>query len=132
MNSGSSERIVLGSGPADFPQARAGAAYFKREDAGHLGARPLARELLARTGIDPAELDEVIVGCVGQLLTIEANVARVIALRAGVPLAVPAHTVARNCASGMQAVDAAVDRDRSRPRRALPVPGRRGDERGTR
>ena len=87
-----------------LPQARAGGAYA-REDTGHLGAA-LARELLARTGMDPAELDEVIVGCVGPPHD-QANVARVIALRAGVPRAVPAHTVARNCASGIQAVTSA-------------------------
>jgi len=98
------DRVVLAAG-LRFPQARAGGA-FAEEDAGHLGAE-LARELLARTGIDPAELDEVIVGCVGQPHD-QANVARVIALRAGVPRAVPAQTVARNCASGMQAVDTAV------------------------
>ena len=40
--------------------------------------------LLARTGIDPARIDEVIIGCVGQPAH-SPNVARVIALRAGVP-----------------------------------------------
>jgi acetyl-CoA C-acetyltransferase len=96
-------RIVIAAG-LRLPQARAGVAYA-REDAGHLGAR-LARELLARHGLDPGELDEVIVGCVGPPHD-QANVARVIALRAGVPRHVPAHTVARNCASGLQAVTAA-------------------------
>ena len=94
------ERVVLAAG-LRLPQARAGAAYGG-EDAGHLGAT-LARELLARTAIDPGELDEVIVGCVGPPHD-QANIARVVALRAGIPRAVPAHTVARNCASGMQAV----------------------------
>ena len=84
-----------------LPQARAGGAYA-REDAGHLGAT-VVRECLARSGIDPAKLAEVVVGCVGPPHD-EANVARVIALRAGVPRAVPAHTVGRNCASGMEAV----------------------------
>lgn len=68
-----------------------------------------ARELLARTGVDPGLFDEVIVGCVGPPHD-QANVARVIGIRAGVPERVPAHTVARNCASGMQAVTTAVDR----------------------
>jgi len=99
-------RIVLAAG-LRFPQARAGGAYG-REDAGHLGAAA-ARELIARTGLDPALLDEVIVGCVGPAHD-QANVARVIALRAGVPRPVPAFTVGRNCASGMQAVTTAVDR----------------------
>jgi acetyl-CoA C-acetyltransferase/acetyl-CoA acyltransferase len=94
------EPICLAAG-VRLPQARAGGAYA-REDAGHLGA-VVVREVLARAGLDPGLLDEVIVGCVGPPHD-QANVARVIALRAGVPRHVPAHTVGRNCASGMEAV----------------------------
>ncbi len=101
--------IVLAAG-LRLPQARAGGAYA-REDAGHLGAA-LARELLARTGLDAALLDEVIVGCVGPPHD-QANVARVVALRAGVPRGIPAYTVGRNCASGMQAVTSAATRIRA-------------------
>ncbi len=96
-------RIVLAAG-LRLPQARAGGVYMQ-EDAGHLGARA-ARELIAQTGVDPSTIDEVIVGCAGPPHD-QANVARVIALRAGIPRSVPAHTVARNCASGMQAVTTA-------------------------
>lgn len=96
--------IVLAAG-LRTPQVKAGGA-FAREDAGHLGSR-LCRELLARTGVDGGELDEVIVGCVGPPAS-QANVARVIALRAGIPERIPARTVARNCASGMEAVSCAV------------------------
>jgi acetyl-CoA C-acetyltransferase/acetyl-CoA acyltransferase len=78
---------------------------FAREDAGHLGAL-VAREIVARSGIDPAAIDEVIVGCVGPPHD-QANVARVIGLRAGIPRGVPARTVARNCASGIEAVTTA-------------------------
>ncbi len=61
------------------------------------------REILDRTALDPAHIDEVILGCGGPDAR-EANVARVAALRAGVPQAVPAFTVQRNCASGMEAI----------------------------
>ncbi|MCA8955088.1 MAG: thiolase family protein, partial [Planctomycetes bacterium] len=61
------------------------------------------REVLDRTGIDPATIDEVILGCAGPASD-EANVARVAALRAGIPQRVPAVTVMRNCASGMEAL----------------------------
>lgn len=61
------------------------------------------RETLDRTGIDPRQIDEVILGCAGPDAR-EANVARVAALRAGVPQSVTAVTVMRNCASGMEAV----------------------------
>jgi acetyl-CoA C-acetyltransferase/acetyl-CoA acyltransferase len=87
------------------PWARAG-GRFAKENAGHLGA-VAARELLARTGVDPAAIDEVIVGCVGPPHD-QANVGRVVALRAGVPAHVPARTVGRNCASGMEAVASAM------------------------
>ena len=72
-----------------------------------LGAEELGRmavsALLAKTGIDPGIIDEVIMGCVGQPVD-AANVSRVIALRAGIPDHVPAITVHRNCASGFEAV----------------------------
>ncbi len=97
-------RIVLAAG-LRVPQARAG-GVFAGENAGHLGAA-VASELIARAGVDPAAIDEVIVGCVGPPHD-QANVGRVIGLRAGVPRAVPGRTVARNCASGMEAVTEAM------------------------
>lgn len=71
--------------------------------------RSAASALLAQTGIDPATIDEVIFGCVGNPVD-AANVARVIALRAGVPESVPAVTVSRNCASGFEAITQAADK----------------------
>ncbi|MCE0521770.1 MAG: thiolase family protein [Methylacidiphilales bacterium] len=65
--------------------------------------------LLTRTGIDPQKIDEVIFGCVAQPAE-AANIARVIALRAGIPESVPAVTVHRNCASGFEAVTTAQER----------------------
>ena len=97
------QSVVLAAG-LRTPWVKAGGA-FQGENAGHLGAR-LARELLARTGVDPAQLSEVVAGSVGPPHD-QANIARVIALRAGVPWEVPARTVARNCASGIEAVTAA-------------------------
>ena len=83
------------------PFSRAGS------DLAHMDAVDLGRHavnaLLTRTGIDPMLVDETIFGCVGQ--PPEAmNVARVIALRAGLPEAKPAMTVHRNCASGLEAI----------------------------
>ena len=77
-------------------------------DAVELG-RTAAAALLARTGLDPALIDEVILGCVGQPAD-AANIARVVALRAGVPRSVPALTVHRNCASGVEAITQAADK----------------------
>ena len=65
-----------------------------------------ARPLLLRHTFPLDALDEVILGCImpGER---EANVGRVVALRLGIPQSVPAWTVQRNCASGMQSVDSA-------------------------
>ena len=61
------------------------------------------RALLDRTKIDPATIDEVIFGCCGQSSD-APNIARVISLLAGLPDRIPGYTVARNCASGAQAI----------------------------
>ena len=63
----------------------------------------VVRSLLERTKLDPKEVQEVIFGCVGQQSD-APNIARVIALMAGLPIPTPAFTVQRNCASGLQAV----------------------------
>src|SRR5712691_459688 len=85
-------------------------------DLASLGADELGRiavnALLVRTGLDPALVDEVIFGCVAQPVD-AANVARVIALRAGIPESVPAITVQRNCASGCEALTLAQEKLRA-------------------
>lgn len=65
-----------------------------------------ARPLLARQPFSPSDFDEVIAGCV-MAGPDEANIARVVALRLGCDQHVPAWTVQRNCASGLQALDCA-------------------------
>ncbi len=65
-----------------------------------------ARPLLARQPFSAEQLDEVIVGCM-MPGPHEANIARIIALRLGCGKKVPAWTVQRNCASGMQSIDSA-------------------------
>ena len=64
------------------------------------------RPLLARQFFHPSDFDEVILGCVMPGPD-EVNIARVVALRLGCGKRVPAWTVQRNCASGMQALDCA-------------------------
>ena len=82
-------------------------------DLSRVGADELGRiavnALLTRTGLDPNRIDEVIFGCVGQPAD-AANIARVIALRSGIPEHVPASTVHRNCASGCEAVTQAYEK----------------------
>jgi acetyl-CoA C-acetyltransferase len=62
------------------------------------------RALVARTGVDPAALDDVVLGCVDQIGAQSTNIARVAALSAGLPESVPATTIDRQCGSSQQAV----------------------------
>lgn len=64
------------------------------------------RELLERQSFSPQDINEVVIGCVMPSAD-EANIGRVISLRLGCGKAIPAWTVQRNCASGMQALDSA-------------------------
>ena len=99
------EAVIVGG--VRTPFVKAGAA-FNSLPAQELG-RLAVRELLDRTNLDPARVDELICGNVASPVD-AANVARVIALRAGIPRDKIAHTVSRNCASGFECVTQAVDR----------------------
>ena len=83
------------------PFVKAG-SVFKRTPSYELG-RIAAAEVIARSELDPGRIDEVVFGHCA-MPSEAANSARVMALRAGVPERVPAVTVHRNCASGMEAV----------------------------
>ncbi len=71
-----------------------------------LAAMPIAA-LVARTGLDPAAIDDVILGCANQAGEDNRNVARMAALLAGLPDSVGGSTVNRLCASGLDAVGTA-------------------------
>jgi acetyl-CoA C-acetyltransferase len=71
-------------------------------------ATDAGRALLLRQPFAPADLDEVILGCAAPAPD-EVNIGRVAALRMGCGHKMPAWTVMRNCASGMQALDSAID-----------------------
>jgi 3-oxoadipyl-CoA thiolase len=66
------------------------------------------RALVERTAIDAGLVDDVILGCANQAGEDNRNVARMAALLAGLPVAVPGQTVNRLCGSGLQAVNAAM------------------------
>jgi 3-oxoadipyl-CoA thiolase len=65
------------------------------------------REAAARAGLNPADVDDVILGCANQAGEDNRNVARMALLLAGFPVEVPGQTVNRLCGSGMQATIAA-------------------------
>ena len=93
------ERIAIIAGYRS-PMGKAGGA-LKNVTAHDLGAR-IVKEVVLRSKVDPEMIDEVIIGNVAQPVE-AANIARVIALKAGLPEKIPAFTVHRNCASGMEA-----------------------------
>jgi len=100
------ERLAIING-VRTPFAKAGTS-LKGYSADNLGAIAV-REILSAVSIDPRIIDEVIIGNVAQPAN-AANIARVIALKAGIDQSVPAYTVHRNCASGMEALSTAANK----------------------
>lgn len=80
--------------------------WFRNIRSDELGVL-VVRELVRRVGIDPAEIEDVIMGCATQCGEQAMNVARYITIMAGLPLKVGAQTVNRQCASGLAAVNTA-------------------------
>ena len=93
---------IVDGARSPFLKARGTPGPFKAADL----ATQVARNLTLRQPFSPDAFDEVIAGCVMPGPD-EANIARIVALRIGCGDRVPAFTVQRNCASGMQALDSA-------------------------
>jgi 3-oxoadipyl-CoA thiolase len=70
-------------------------------------AATVIRAIVERTGIDPAEIEDVVLGCANQAGEDNRNVARMAALLAGLPVEVAGQTVNRLCGSGLQAINTA-------------------------
>jgi acetyl-CoA acyltransferase len=68
------------------------------------------RAAVERSGIDPARIDDVILGCAFPEGEQGMNVARVASMRAGLPIHVPGQTVNRFCASGLQTIATAAEK----------------------
>jgi acetyl-CoA C-acetyltransferase len=97
------EEVVLVSG-ARTPIGTFGGS-LKDVAAAELGKTAI-RCALERAGVDPAQVDDVIMGCVGQVGE-DAYIARTSAVGAGIPIEVPAITVNRLCGSGLEAINRA-------------------------
>ena len=69
-----------------------------------LAALPIAALLARNPSLDPAAIDEVLLGCANQAGEDNRNVARMAALLAGLPVSVPGATINRLCGSGLDAV----------------------------
>jgi acetyl-CoA C-acetyltransferase len=97
------EEVVIVSGVRTAIGRFQGA--FSNTPASDLGAAVI-REAVARAGIEPTQVDQVILGCVGQVAE-DAYIARHAAVKACLPIEVPAYTVNRLCASGLEAINTA-------------------------
>jgi len=67
------------------------------------------KAVVERSGIDPAQIEDVILGCANQAGEDNRNVARMALLLAGLPVEVAGQTVNRLCGSGLQAINAAAN-----------------------
>jgi len=88
---------------------RAKRGKFKDMRPDDLAAAAL-RGLIERAGIEAGEVDDIILGCAFPEGEQGMNVARVAALKAGLPIHVPAQTVNRFCSSGLQSIALAAER----------------------
>jgi len=66
--------------------------------------------LLERTGIDPLTIEDIIIGCAFPEGEQGMNMARIAAMKAGVPYQIPAQTINRFCSSGLQSIASAAER----------------------
>src|ERR1700704_3670925 len=102
------DAVIVSSVRTAGGKARAGALRAARPD--DLAATVITEAIRRAPGIDPADVDDVILGCAMPEAEQGLNVARIASLRAGVPVSAPAVTINRFCASGLQAIAFAAER----------------------
>ena len=95
------EAVIVSTARTPIGKAYRGA--FNNTEAPTLGGHAV-RHAVERAGIDPAEVEDVIMGCAMPQGTQGMNVARQIALAAGLPVTTAGMTVDRQCSSGMMAI----------------------------
>jgi acetyl-CoA C-acetyltransferase len=95
-----SEAYIVGAVRSPVGRRNGGLAAIHPADM----ASQVLQELIARTGVDPAAVEDVIMGCVSQVGPQTADIARTAWLSAGLPESVPGVTIDRQCGSSQQAV----------------------------
>ncbi len=88
---------------ARTPLTKAGRGAFNNTTGATLGAYAI-RAAVERAGLTGGEVDDVVMGCAAQQGSTGGNVARLAALRAGLPVTVPAMTIDRQCSSGLMTI----------------------------
>lgn len=101
------EAVIVAT--ARTPIGKAGRGALNRLDGPELGAIAI-REALARAGVETAEVEDVLLGAARLEGPQGGNVARLAALRAGLPITVPGVSMDRKCASGLNTIAYAAQR----------------------
>jgi len=101
------EAVIVST--ARTPLCKSWRGAFNMTHGATLGAHAV-RHAVSRAGIDPAEVEDVIMGCAHPEGATGANIARQIALRAGLPVGTAGMTVNRFCSSGLQTIAMASQR----------------------
>ncbi len=115
------EAVVASAVRTPVGKAPKGTLRFTRPD--DLGAIAVKEAVARVPGLDPKEIEDVIIGCAMPEAEQGGNVARLIALRAGLPIESAAMTVNRFCASGLQTIALAAERIRGGGGEALVAGG---------
>jgi len=100
------EAVIIDAVRTPIARSHPEKGWFKDIRSDELGVIVI-RGLLNRTKIDPAQIEDVILGCATQSGEQAMNIARYISIMAGLPFGVAAQTINRQCASGMTAVHSA-------------------------
>jgi acetyl-CoA C-acetyltransferase len=101
------EAVIVST--ARTPLCKSWRGAFNMTHGATLGAH-VVKQAVARAGVDPAEVEDVIMGCAHPEGATGANIARQIALRAGLPVGTAGVTVNRFCSSGLQTIAMASQR----------------------
>ena len=102
------EAVIVAAARTPVGKARKGALRHTRPD--DLAAVAISEAVRRAPGLKPGEIEDVILGCAMPEAEQGMNVARIAALRAGLPVEVPAVTINRFCASGLQSIAFAAER----------------------
>ncbi len=98
------EAVIVSTARTPIGKAYRGA--FNNTDAPTLGGHAI-RHAVLKAGVDPAEVEEAVMGCVLQEGSQGSNIARLSALSAGLPVSTAAMSINRQCSSGMMAIASA-------------------------
>src|SRR5512143_4375652 len=96
------DAVIVSAVRTPVGKAKRGGLATVRPD--EMGATVIQALLASMPGLDAAEIDDVVFGCAFPEGEQGLNMARMIALRAGLPQSVPAETINRYCSSGVQSI----------------------------